>query len=95
MESGVAAHSDDFSFISLHSNTTDHGKVWLVHRSTDCMYAVSAILVKDTLLSDAPSQDESRIDRALVPATVQKDVSLVEWEGSNVTHLLGHLDREN
>ena len=83
----MAAHSDDVNFIRLHSNTTDHREVRLVHRSADRMDAVSAILVTDT-----PSQDEGCVDRTLVPATVQKDVSLVKWDGADVTHLLGHLN---
>ena len=90
MESGVAADSDDISLTGLHSDTTDHRKVWLVHWSADCMDAVSAILVTDT-----PPQDERRVDRALVPATIQQYVSLIEWDSSDVTHLLGHLDRKN
>ena len=87
MESGMAAHSDDVSFIRLHSHTTYHGKVRLVHRGTDRMDAVGT-----TLMPVTPSQDEGCIYRTLVPAAVQKDFCFVEWDSTDITHLLGHFD---
>ena len=90
-EEGVAADLDDVRIGCFHGDARDHREVGLVHLSAHRVEAVHHLHA----VADRLTHDEGRVYWALVPAAVEEDVMLVEWNGANVANLVRHFDGEH
>lgn len=86
----MAAHLDHIGICCLHRDSADHREVILVHLGTHGCERVHLLGSADGL-----TNDEGRVDWALVPATVDKDICLAEWDCTHIADLVRHLDREH
>ena len=84
----MAADLDHVHISCPHGHTRNHREVCLVHLGTHWLEAVDLRVV----VTDALLDNEGRIDRVLVPTTVEKNVRLIEWDRTDVANLVGHLD---
>ena len=91
----MAAHLDDLWLSRLHSHATDQREVALVHLRGHLGELMGQVRRSIQALDRVLSDDKGSLDGTLIPASIQKHLSLTERDGTNVAHLMGHLDRQH
>ena len=94
----MAADLDHVRIVRLHGNSTDEREVTLVHLGGHLCERMGQL----GRASHAPApnhrsllDNESCLDRILVPPTIEKHLSAAQWDSSNVADLVRHLDRKH